>query len=320
LDPNFFSARGVEPSWDGEPTVQRIAVLPDRSVLISGKFSMVQGVARESLARLRPSGSIDRDFVPPAVLTEENWVRDFVVEPEGKIVVAANFTGLLRLDASGIPDASFDGEITNGASAVVRLPSGEYVVGIYMEPKPSEAGYGVALFDVDGRPSQRWSTAYRSARPVSFLLLSPDARRLVVDGVAELSLDVSGANYNYLSNALPPRFWPTCGAFQPDGRLLLGRSGSSGLEWNTNATLECALVRLNADRTLDSTFSTNVSVSVSALEGGRGQLRIDAVTVQADGKILIGGFFTGVNGEPRTLLARLWPNGELVPSLRRTLR
>jgi uncharacterized delta-60 repeat protein len=311
LDSSFFSARGAEPNWYGGPTVQRIAVQPDGSVVISGSFAMVQGFARQSLARVLPNGSLDRSFVPPGLLSAYNYVRDFVLEPGGNIVVAANASGLVRLDAIGIPDPGFDGQLTNGASAVVRLPGGEYLAATYVEPTNSAAGYGVILLDAQGRPSPRWTTDYRSARPVSFLLLSPDTRRLVVDGIAELSLDFSGANFSYLSNALPARFWPSCGAFQADGKLLLGRSGSSASEWNTNSTLPCALVRLNPDRTMDPTFRTNVSIGVGELEGGRDKLRIDAVAIQADGNILIGGFFTRVNDEPRPLLARVQPNGEL---------
>ena len=85
-------------------------------------------------------------------------------------------------------------------------PTGEYLAGMCMEATGSTARYGVALFDAQGRRSPRWSTDYRSDSPASFLLLSPDARRLVIDGIAELSLDFSGANFSYLSNALPPVF------------------------------------------------------------------------------------------------------------------
>src|SRR5512133_3196568 len=319
LDASFFSTTGADPNWNGEPTIRRITVQRDGAVLIAGPFSMVQGSGRESLARLLPTGSLDRSFVPPGVLTRYNFVRDLVLEPDGKIVLAANASGLLRLDARGVPDPGFDGQMVNGASAVVRLPSGEYLAATYVGPSDSSAGYGVVLLDAAGRPSPRWQTDYRSAKAVSFLLVSPDARRLVVDGVAELSLESSGANFTYLTNALPAHFTPACAAFQADGKLLLGCGASSSGDWYTNATLPSALVRLNADRTIDASFSTNVSVGVRRLEGGRDHLRIDALAIQADGRILIGGFFTFANGEPRPLLARLQPNGgldaEFVPDL-----
>ena len=126
LDASFFSARGVEPIWDQKPTLQKLRVQPDGAVLISGTFDEIQGGARVSLARVLPNGSLDRTFAPPNVLTLYNYARDLVLDPDGKIVIAANAAGLLRLDATGNLDPDFDGRLTNGASAVVRLPSGEY--------------------------------------------------------------------------------------------------------------------------------------------------------------------------------------------------
>ncbi len=311
LDASFFSARGVEPVWDQEPTIHKLSVQPDGAVLISGTFDQIQDAARVSLARVWPNGSLDRLFVSPGVLTLYNYVRDLILEPDGKIVIAANADGLLRLEAMGNLDPDFDGQLKNGASAVVRLPSGEYLVGTYVEPAPTAAGYGIVLMNAQGRPSTQWSTDYRSAKAVSFLLLSPDGRTVVVDGVAALSLEQAGANVRYLSNSLPTDFWPNCGVFQTDGKLLLGNSGAAPGDYNTNATLSRPLVRLNADLRPDASFSRPLTIGVGPLEGGRDQLRIDAVTVQPDGKILIAGFFTRVNGEPRPLLARLQPDGEL---------
>ena len=184
-------------------------------------------------------------------------------------------------------------------------------MGTYVEPVPTAASYGIVLMDAQGHPSTRWSTDYRSAKAVSLLLLSPDGRTVVVDGVAALSLEQAGANVRYLSNSFPTDFWPNCAAFQADGKLLVGSAGAAPGSYNTNATFPRPLVRLNADLTPDPLFPGQLTIGVGPLEGGRDQLRIDAVTVQPDGKILMAGFFTRVNGEPRRLLARLQPGGEL---------
>jgi hypothetical protein len=37
---------------------------------------------------------------------------DLLLQPDGNIVVAANASGLLRLDALGVPDPGFDGQLT----------------------------------------------------------------------------------------------------------------------------------------------------------------------------------------------------------------
>jgi uncharacterized delta-60 repeat protein len=316
LDTGFFAAMGVSPSWNGTPSVQRIVVQPDGNLLICGGFDHVQGFPRGGIARLMAGGSLDRSFVPPAEV-----VSDFVLEPDGKIVVAATYTGLVRLDIDGTPDPTFDGKIDGGATAVMRLPEGEFLAGIHIDDDSTNPapGFTVALFDAQGIRSERWSTQYRSSSSVSFILLAPDNQRIVVDGVAELALDNSGNNFRYLTNALPSDFHAACGVFQPDGKLLLGRTVSWGEVYNTNSTVKSALVRLNTDGSVDSSFSSDMSIGVSGLEGGLQQIKIDAIALQPDGKILIGGFFTRVNGQPRSLVARLLPNGvldaEFVPDL-----
>jgi uncharacterized delta-60 repeat protein len=308
LDAGFFAAMVVGPNWSGTPTVRRMGVQSDGRLLIAGGFETVQDFPRRGLARLHASGSLDRGFIPAV-----EFVSDLALEPDGKIVVAATYSGLVRLNPDGTLDSSFAGDVPDGATAVARLPVGEYLAGIHIDNEPADSSprYSVALFDAQGRPSQRWSTQYRSLKPITFLLLAPGAQRLVVDGVAELALDVSGNNFKSLTHSLPAEFRPWCGGFQPDGKLLLGSCSSSGTEYTTNATLASALVRLNVDGSLDVSFATNLSVGVAEMEGSRDEIRIDALAVQPDGKILIGGFFTRVNGTPRPLVARLLPDGEL---------
>ena len=86
-------------------------------------------------------------------------------------------------------------------------------------------------------------------------------------------------------------------AHQPDGKVLVG--GWSGIEAQSNPA------RLNANGTLDSGFR--------AVLGGRGipELTVYAIAVQPDGKIVIGGAFAFVNGQPRTNIARLNLDGTL---------
>lgn len=73
------------------------------------------------------------------------------------------------------------------------------------------------------------------------------------------------------------------------------------------------IVRLNADGTLDTTFDT---VSVGSPPAGQDQVNsangnIEAIAVQSDGKILIGGSFTSFQGVIRNRIARLNTDGSL---------
>src|SRR6266850_3294452 len=86
---------------------------------------------------------------------------------------------------------------------------------------------------------------------------------------------------------------------QPDGKILIG-GGFSTLSPNGGAAVtRNRIARLNPDGALDTAFNPNANGDVNA------------IALQADGKILVGGFFTTVGGQTRNRIARLNPDGTL---------
>lgn len=85
---------------------------------------------------------------------------------------------------------------------------------------------------------------------------------------------------------------------QADGKVLI-----AGGFTNVGAPIRNYLARLNADGTLDTSFNAQVDGPTAPFIG--------AVTVQPDGKILIGGRFATVGGVARTNFARLNADGTL---------
>jgi len=83
-------------------------------------------------------------------------------------------------------------------------------------------------------------------------------------------------------------------AIQPDGKILVG-----GQFTTFSGILRSRLVRLNTDGMLDPTFDI----------GSGANNDVYAIALQPDGKILIGGAFTAINGESKSNVARLHPNG-----------
>ncbi|NBV24849.1 MAG: hypothetical protein EBS05_23385, partial [Proteobacteria bacterium] len=86
-------------------------------------------------------------------------------------------------------------------------------------------------------------------------------------------------------------------ALQPDGKVIVGGDFTV-----VNNTARGGVARLNADGSLDTTFLAGLSGADSAVR---------AALVQPDGKVVIGGSFTTVNGVPRAGVARLNPDGSL---------
>ena len=89
---------------------------------------------------------------------------------------------------------------------------------------------------------------------------------------------------------------------QSDGKILIGGDFTA----YAGTTNRNRLVRLNSDGTLDTSFCTNAS------DGNKINSTIRALSVQSDGKILVGGFFTSYAGTTnRNKLIRLNSDGTL---------
>jgi uncharacterized delta-60 repeat protein len=124
----------------------------------------------------------------------------------------------------------------------------------------------------------------------SFTTLSPNGGAAVTrNRIARLNADGT------LDTAFDPNANGTIYAIvvQADGKILVGGrfSGANSIGGQTRNRI----ARLNADGTLDSAFDPNASGSVYV------------IAVQSDGKILVGGAFTGIGGLMRNYIARLDP-------------
>lgn len=86
-------------------------------------------------------------------------------------------------------------------------------------------------------------------------------------------------------------------AVQTDSKVLIGGGFTA-----VDSISRGYVARLNADGSLDSSF-------LNGLAGANGT--VHAVALQPDGKVLIGGEFTQVNGTPRGYVARLSADGSL---------
>src|SRR5205085_6053382 len=86
-----------------------------------------------------------------------------------------------------------------------------------------------------------------------------------------------------------------------DGKLLIG-----GQFTTVNGVSRYGIARLQANGTLDEGFQ-------KGLAGVRGEIDswVSSVVVQSDGKVLISGHFTRINGTSRNAIARLNADGTL---------
>lgn len=94
-------------------------------------------------------------------------------------------------------------------------------------------------------------------------------------------------------------------AIQSDGQVLVG-----GFLRSYNGVARSGLVRLSPTGTLDSTFSSGAGAEGTVYRD------VNAVLLQPDGRILVGGRFEKFDGQSRSNLVRLLPSGAVDTSFR----
>jgi uncharacterized delta-60 repeat protein len=165
---------------------------------------------------------------------------------------------------------------------------------------------GLARFNADGTLDASYSPLPSGVSPsIESIALQPDGKAIVFgdfsgisgvtrSGSARLNADGSlDASFLREANVSPSEF-----IFQPDGKILLAGTFSS-----IGGQPRQGLARLNSDGTLDTSFNpvlTDPSFTVT-----RG------IALQKDGKIIVVGRFSAVNGTPRNSIARLNRDGSV---------
>jgi uncharacterized delta-60 repeat protein len=135
-------------------------------------------------------------------------------------------------------------------------------------------------------------THQRVLRAARWLALALSARAFAVAALAQSPLPDSfnpGANYSVFSLAV-----------QADGKILVG-----GYFTTLGGQSRSGIGRLNADGTLDPGFNPGAGGGSYAFP------YVYSLAVQADGKILVGGYFATLGGENRNNIGRLNADGTL---------
>ncbi|MBL8009820.1 MAG: hypothetical protein JNJ64_04355 [Flavobacteriales bacterium] len=302
-----------DPGTGANGTVRSIALRPDGKMLVGGEFTSFNGTPIARIARLNADGSSDASFSPG---TGANAVvHTTMLQPDGKVLMGGDFitydgtpiNRMTRLNVDGDWDASFNtGSGANGVVTVVkRQPDGMILVGGSFLRFNGTTITRIARLHTDGSSDASFNPGAGANNWVFSILLQPDGRILI--GGQFTSYD--GATRNRIARlntdgSLDATFDPGTGswgtihslALQPDGQILIGGDFTT-----YNGTPISRIARLNTDGSLDPSFNPGTGADD----------RIRAITLQPDGKILIGGEFTTYNGTPINHIGRLNADGSL---------
>jgi len=283
--------------------VREILQLSNGKILIAGEFPFVNGVARKSLARLNPNGSLDTSFVPYFNTTQV--INAVAAQADGKILVGAdNGITLTRLNADGSLDTGFAPNLSSASliKDVIVLSTGQILAAGDIIDN-NQTIRRIAKFNQDGSLDAGLELAQPN-NTVYKILQQPDDRILIGGTFTQIGPAMRGRIARLFNNGrLDNSFNPPGGAnnivydfdLQTDGKIVLGGAFTT-LNGSDN---QRHIGRLNADGSLDAAFIQQTDNTVLA------------VKAQPDGKILIGGLFDFVQGEAHNGIARLFSSGAL---------
>ena len=114
--------------------VYTVHVLPDGKILIGGFFTSYNGQNAQKIARLNSDGTLDTSFSVQGT-SVNSGVQDLVIQPDGKLLIAGNFTGfdgiqrnrVARLNADGTLDTTFNPNVNGFVEELVLQPDGKIV-------------------------------------------------------------------------------------------------------------------------------------------------------------------------------------------------
>src|SRR5262245_6040991 len=97
VDTGFLNGLSGASSTNEDHFVSAIALQADGKVLLTGRFSSVNGLEHNNIARLNPDGTLDQGFLHgmPGVSGGYYYgtkVSSFCLQPDGKVLIVGNFT------------------------------------------------------------------------------------------------------------------------------------------------------------------------------------------------------------------------------------
>jgi uncharacterized delta-60 repeat protein len=322
-----------DPGQSANGSLRSVAVQSDGRILIGGDFTTYTNISRERIARLNSDATLDMSFEPNA--GPNNRVRSILPQSDGSILLGGDFTSYANFASPHLALVSSDGSLdtgftfgggggggTDGNVNVLRQQNAYGVLagGSFTSYNNSPVNnlVQVNLYSALAFGASSYSVSEATGTAVVITLTRQfDTSTAVAAtvGVKRLSTDATDFSLSSVtpapSVALLDQSFPGGAGFdqpvyavlkQPDGKIVIAGSFTS-----YGGVQRLKIARLNADRTLDTTFNPGTSVGAA----GTGTGTIEKLALQPDGKILIAGNFSEYGGVARTKIARLNADGSL---------
>jgi uncharacterized delta-60 repeat protein len=320
---DLLSARGdVDTTFTpGDPNggVYRVLIDGNGRVLIGGAFSQVGGVTTSGVARIHANGVLDNTFTSGLAFNQA--VLDIALDASGNILAAGSLSragrrvGLVRLFPNGAIDATLAVPDIDNSFTSANTNDGSFdSVEVAADGKIYVAGLTTTIGDETRGSLARLHPNGAVDTDFADPGISPWARVIALDGQNV----VAGGDFTSIGgSSVSPRL----ARFLPDGSrdttfvdpavngrvyaiAIDGVGGAfiGGLFTTVGGQARTRVARVHPNGAVDDAFVP------PTITGGD---YVAALSLQQDGKVVIGGRFTAVGGTTRNNIARLHANGAL---------
>jgi uncharacterized delta-60 repeat protein len=287
------------------------------SIAIDGKILIIE---KRKLIRLN-GNLLDSSFNSDNTGFND-YVSDFVEQPDGKIIVVGKFTTyngvlaskIIRLNIDGSRDTSFNSGNT-GFSFTTTVYGEVYKIALQSDGKilltASQAGYNTyngviykSFTRLNNNGTLDTSFVLDNSVAVDSFCIQNDGKILFTGGYNLKRINNNGSLDSSFNIGTTNDIVRTI-VCQPDSKIIIGGSFT-----NYNNVTVNRLLRLNSDGTVDNSLNIGSGINFDPINGFN--VYINKITIQNDGKILIlGSGFSGFNGVSRNNMARINTDGSL---------
>lgn len=270
-------AGALDPTFSVSPDpsdiVCDVAVPSATQIIVNGAFGEIGGVSRQFLARLGTNGAVDPAFDPGATFDGPYAVAGLGFQTQGRLVVLRQF-------------------VNSNFELVTKL----------------------CRFLANGSRDADFQTLPGPDYQINAFAIQPDNRIVIVGDFNEVEGRIRNGVARLLGNgALDTSFSQTTGIVECPTAVLVQSNGKiivAGVARFDENTLLNPLVRLNSSGSLDTSFAQGLAIMG---QDPSHYAALEAIAVDANGRIYVGGQFVNAAGVAAPGIVRLKSDGTLDP-------
>lgn len=302
LDAGFDVGTGANADiWNSD-------IQSDGEIVILGGFSTFNDTFRKRIARLNPNGSLDLNYDSGSII--ENFsIFNMAMQSDDKIIISSypdnsnapqDQFPVSRLNVDGSYDKDFISAIANNYIDAIAIQSdGKIVIAGTFNIINGVFQNGIARLNPSGSLDVSFNPLKELVSGVWTMLIQSDGKILIGGNFGISRLNTNGSLDTGFN---PAGTFEGAGAgaiaLQSDGKIVIGGDFTT-----FNSISRNGIARLNTDGSLDASF--NPGVGTNGI--------VSDLSIQSDGKIVIGGDFTSYNGIGKNKITRI--NGDTALSV-----